>query len=426
MTADQQDKGCNAVIQPEVRADRVSGARSDNGVWIDDLIGSYRPGRTLDREFYTHSEIFERDLERIYRRRWLFAGHISRIPRPGDYFLLNLGGESIIVIRDEAGAVHALLNVCRHRGSRLCREPEGQLKKLVCPYHAWVYNLDGSLSAARLMPADFDRTQSGLSRGHVRVFEGLIFVSLAEVPDRFEPLIDDMGPFLKPYRLEATKICCRKTYELAANWKVVAENSWECYHCGPAHPELATVMSYVAAYDSTRKAAEREEYISQWVEYSKNLGHMTGSVPMDSGRWYRCDRVPIRPGFVTRSQDGRPVAPVLGNLTTHDGGVLGVMMYPLIWFAVASDYAMLMRCTPLAATRTEVEITWLVHEDAVEGVDYDVDRVTWLWKMTGEEDWWLCENNQAGVNSRFYKPGSYAPLEESAQEFVEWYLKEIA
>ena len=146
---------------------------------------------------------------------------------------------------------------------------------------------------------------------------------------------------------------------------------------------------------------------------------------MDPGGWYRCDRLPIRPGFVTQSQDGQPVAPVLGNLTAHDGGVLGVMMYPLIWFAITSDHAMLMRCTPVAPIRTEVEITLLVHQDAVEGVDYDVDRVTWLWKMTGEEDWWLCENNQAGINSRFYKPGSYAPLEVSAQEFVDWYLKEI-
>ena len=426
MSPDNQTTVENAIIEAELQAARVSGSRSGEGVRIDDLIGSHPPGCTLDRDFYTHPEIFERDLERIYRRRWLFAGHISRIPNAGDFFIFNVGGESIIVIRDEDGSVHALLNVCRHRGSRICQQPEGQVKKLVCPYHAWVYNLDGSLSAARLMPADFDRSQHGLHRAHVRVFEGLIFVSLAQVPERFDPLAQDIGPFLKPYRLDATKICCRKTYDLAANWKVVAENSWECYHCGPAHPELATVMSYVAAFDSTRKAAEREKYIAEWVEYSKSLGHMTGGVPMDPGGWYRCDRLPIRPGFVTQSQDGRPVAPVLGNLTTHDGGVLGVMMYPLIWFAITSDHAMLMRCTPVAPIRTEVEITWLVHQDAVEGVDYDVDRVTWLWKMTGEQDWWLCENNQAGINSRFYKPGSYAPLEVSAQEFVDWYLKEIA
>jgi Rieske 2Fe-2S family protein len=139
-----------------------------------------------------------------------------------------------------------------------------------------------------------------------------------------------------------------------------------------------------------------------------------------------CHRLPIRPGYVTQSQDGRPVAPLLGRLREYDGGVVGIMMYPLIWFVVCNDHAMLSRFTPAGPLVTEAEFTWLVRPDAVEGCDYDVARVTWLWTVTGAEDWKLCEGNQAGVSSRGYRPGPYSLKESAASGFVAWYLKQVA
>ncbi|PYV12521.1 MAG: (2Fe-2S)-binding protein, partial [Acidobacteria bacterium] len=133
---------------------------------IENAVPSHRPGWTLDRAFYSDPKIFELDVDRILMRHWLLAGHISRIPKKGDYFVVNVGGESIILIRGDNDQVHALFNVGRHRGSRLCRQDSGNATQLVCPYHAWVYATDGRLLAARHMPADFDRSQFGLHRGH--------------------------------------------------------------------------------------------------------------------------------------------------------------------------------------------------------------------------------------------------------------------
>src|SRR6266571_3425753 len=139
------------------------------------LAAARRPGFSLPQPFYTDSDLFGWDLERVFLSHWIIAGHVVRLPEPGSYFLCDIGGESIVVIRDRDGAVHALWNVCRHRGSRVCRTPEGRANTLVCPYHAWAYAPDGRLVVAPAMPDDFDRAAYGLKRCQVRVAHGIIF-----------------------------------------------------------------------------------------------------------------------------------------------------------------------------------------------------------------------------------------------------------
>jgi glycine betaine monooxygenase A len=142
----------------------MRGVLSDKPSWIDSLIALRRPGMALDREFYTCPEIFGCDMDRIFMRHWLLAGHISQIPREGDYFLYRMGGESVAIIRVPDGRIFGLFNVCCHRRSRICAEESGSARKLVCPYHNWVYATDGTLLSAKHMPDGFDSSQFGLLR----------------------------------------------------------------------------------------------------------------------------------------------------------------------------------------------------------------------------------------------------------------------
>src|SRR5208337_2875834 len=134
--------------------------------------------------------VFQEDVHRVFLAKWLFAGHASAIPRPGDYFLFEVANESFIVIRDARMQIHAVLNVCRHRGSRICLQSQGNARNLVCPYHQWVYGADGVLLKARLMPADFDLAAHGLWQAHTEILEDLIFVCSAEEAPDFQSFRD--------------------------------------------------------------------------------------------------------------------------------------------------------------------------------------------------------------------------------------------
>jgi len=393
--------------------------------YFADLLATYRPGQSLPRDYYTSPRVFERDLERVYLRHWNFVAHASRIPVAGDFFLYRLAGESLIIIRAKGGAVHALLNVCPHRGSRICLTESGHATKLVCPYHAWCFDQDGTLLAARHLPPDQDKTQLGLQRAQVRVVEDLIFVSLAAQPPDFEPLAADLRKFFGPHGFGRAKICERTTMTLRANWKIAAENFFECYHCLPSHPELTQVMSYVWAFDSPTLAAERQEYTGRWEAKVRALGHVVGANKRHDGPCHTICRIPIREGFLTQSREGRPVAPLMGDFKEYDGGVTATQFFPINWLVADNDYAMLVRFTPVDVQSTEVEITYLVHQDAVEGRDYNVEEVTWLWRKTMEEDQKITEDNQAGVNSRFYRPGPHSRDETALAEFLGWYLDQI-
>jgi len=135
---------------------------------------------------YRDAEIYEQEVRHIFLKSWLYVGHQSLVPEKGDYFLFEMAGESVIVIRDGEGGINALLNVCRHRGSRICDALTGRESRLVCRYHGWTYGLDGSLKAAARTPEGFDRTKHGLRRLALRVFDGMIFVNFDEHPPSFD------------------------------------------------------------------------------------------------------------------------------------------------------------------------------------------------------------------------------------------------
>jgi len=161
---------------------------------------------------------------------------------------------------------------------------------------------------------------------------------------------------------------------------------------------------------------------AQW----RSLGLPTEPVSFPNGGGYRVERMPLRDGFVTESMDGAPVAPVMGTLPDRDVGSLRMITFPNAWFHANSDYADSTQVVPVTPTLTRIRVTWLVAAHAREGVDYDPGRVTELWKATSEQDWELCENNQAGIQSSRYRPGPLSPITEQGLEtFIRWYFRQL-
>ena len=380
------------------------------------LLDHYTTGYSLEQPFYTDRRIFDLEWEHIWRKYWLFAGTTAEIPKAGDYFLYTAQKDSIIIIRGTNGEVHAHYNTCRHRGSLICLEDRGNAAKLVCPYHQWVFDKDGSLLKARLMPDDFDRSLFGLHPVHVQVAEGLIFISLAENPPDFSQVLKDYSPFLKPYRINEAKVAYKKSYELRTNWKLVAENFRECYHCGPAHPEYCSAVVGANLRESVDEIlSERKE---EWIR----KGLAVNNVDFENNSFHFAVRYPLRPGILSYSLDGKSVAIPMGSHKDFDAGVLGLVVYPGFWMDAVSDYMWTMRVTAISPSSTKIDLTWLVDGNAVEGKDYTVDRLTDFWRITGEQDWKLCENNFRGIESSHYQPGPYAPVEVDVAKFVDWYI----
>ena len=390
-------------------------------------IAQRRPGHALSRPFYCDAAFFEQEMERVLLRHWHCAGHRSQLREPGDFFTVNVCGESLLVVCGHDGEVHALLNVCRHRGARVCAQEAGHARGgvFVCPYHAWSYNLDGSLRAARQMPPDFDRPAHGLKRVHAAVIEGLIFVSFADKPLGLEHVQAMLAGTAGPYGWAEATVAHRETYPVNANWKLAVENYMECYHCGPAHVEYSRFHLYArpAALNEEADRLVRQRARALGVEIEEvdywGLEARPGQEAADSVR------SALGEGAVTGSEDGRPLAPLMGRFPDFDGGVTFFDVGLTSNFLAYPDHGLIYRFVPQSVGRTDMEVVWLVRGDARAGIDYDLQKLTWLWKVTSAADKRIIELNQQGILSRFYQPGPYAPMEQATERFVAWLLAEL-
>jgi len=385
-----------------------------------------QPERTaLDQAFYTDQDVYQRDIEAVYLESWLYAGHLSEIPGTGDWFVFEMAGESVIIARNEHGEVSALLNVCRHRGSRICLEKKGCSRKLVCRYHGWSYDLEGRLHSAAHMPDDFDKSQLRLKSIHTAILEGMIFINFADHPASFEPVREDLSPCLRPYRIDRAKVAHRQTYAIKANWKLSVENYTECYHCAPSHPEYT--RGHALAKPGARATSEMQMIMARAAMCGLSE-KTTNCVYLDEpgfGNGYAFERYPMWRGHVTGSEDGKPVAPLLGEVKDYDGGTTDFQIGPVTFALAYCDYVVIYRFTPVSLDESECDITWLVNGDAEEGKDYDKDRLTWLWDITTQADKRIIEHNAKGVKSRYYEPGPYSEMEEYTWKFMSWYLQAI-
>jgi phenylpropionate dioxygenase-like ring-hydroxylating dioxygenase large terminal subunit len=393
---------------------------------VAELLSRQPAGTALLREFYADPPIFARDLSTIHMKHWLCVGHASRIPNPGDWFVFDIAEESLILVRGRDGVVRALVNVCRHRGSHVCYETQGcGARAFVCPYHGWTYDLDGRLRAARHMGEGFDASQYSLRQVHVRTLEGLLFVCFADDPPRLDEVEATLRVSLGRYGWADAVIAHRKVYGADANWKLVTENYQECYHCRPAHPEFARFHATERPDAEGREL--RAEAERRWREMGLEIPTVShwpvGANAEQEG--IACYHDATCAGAVTGSEDGKPVAPLMGDLGAYDGGFTYVEVGPASFFLAYADYGVMYLFVPREVQRTDMEVIWLVRGGAREGVDYDLARLIWMWDVTSVADKRIIDHNQKGVNSRYYRPGPYGPMEATTRRLSEWYLEQL-
>jgi Rieske 2Fe-2S family protein len=403
---------------------------------LQEIIARRQAGYSLPGEFYSSDFVYRAELERIWRRGWLFVGHTCEIAEPGDYFTFDVNHDSLIVIRHDDGELHALWNVCRHRGTQVCNEPQGRVGRLVCPYHQWAYGRDGSLLSCRGMQEDVDKGQLGLLRAPLREVGGMIFVSLADDPPDFDIAAECIGPLLQPQGLHRAKVAKIVDYDVAANWKIVWENNRECYHCNVNHPQYikANFDHYNADDTSERVQSRIEKAVAhseqKWAEAGLAVSHRRSGMTEFPGAgpdgWFAANRTPLVEGFHSETLDGRQAAPLMGDYTDADVGTLRVRTLPNMWNHSSCDHGVTTRLLPTGIHRTAVRVTWLVDRDAVEGRDYRLEELMPFWQMTSEQDWALCEQAQKGVLSSHYTPGPFSTYKEyNVDAFVRWYLDQL-
>ena len=404
-----------------------------NNSELKTLIKKQKTNYSLDQEFYVSQHIFDLDVKNIFSKQWVFVGHISRIPNYGDYFLFNIGKESIIIIRDKDNAVHAHYNVCRHRGSQICLENEGNSKVLICPYHAWTYNIDGSLKGARLMDEDFNKNDWHLHKCNSKIFEGLIFINLSEHPNDFEEFIAPTKKFIEFHGLADAKIAHRQYYPTDGNWKLTLDNFHECYHCQPSHPEYCQVhdKDYIVAYgagSNTGPASEKfDNILNEWNTKVKKMGHLTGEYSETEFNDYSrsAERTPLKEGMFTETKTGKPISKLMGKFKDYDCGYTSVGTSPFNSLLMCNDFATLFTFIPISPLYTQVELMWLVHKDAEEGKDYNIEEMKWMWDVTTIADKRIIEDNQKGVLSKKYVPGPLSQMEKGLEKFKSWYLRHL-
>lgn len=381
-----------------------------------------RKNYSLSRELYADPGVYQVDLEQIWYREWLFALPSAALQKTGDYQTLQVGAYPVIVVKGADGRIRAFHNVCRHRGQRLCSKTQGNTPKLVCPYHQWTYELDGKLLYARDMGEDFDAARFGLKRVHCVDLGGVVYICLAEVPPPIADLAKTAASYLAPSGLTDAKVAYTSTIIENGNWKLVIENNRECYHCGGSHPSLCRTFSdnpKIGAMDGPHSASP--EILAHW-ERCEAAGLPSRFVHAPDFQW-RLARIPLLNNAESYTMTTKAaVARRMGKMPFNDAGSLLMYHYPNTWNHFLADHAITFRVLPVSPTETEVTTTWLVHKDAVEGVDYDLNTLTEVWTATNDEDRQVVEENQKGILSPAYEPGPYSTIqEEGVIQFVDWY-----
>lgn len=336
-------------------------------------------GATLPAEWYTSAAIFERERERIFRRSWQYVGLTEQLARAGDFFTAQLGEVPIVLTRADDGQIRAFANVCRHRAAIVVREECGNRTTLQCHYHAWTYNLDGSLRAAPSAKEEthFDIRAFGLPPMRVETWGPFIFVN----PDReASSLRDTLGEL--PTLVNATGLDLatirrrvRRIYDIAANWKVVIDNYLECYHCPVAHPSFCDLID-VGAYE-----------VTEYEYFSTQSGALKASARADNENLYDVSQG-VQEGFY---------AYLWPNFTLN--------IYP------GPGNVSLNLFVPISPDRT-LAIYDYCFADSIS--DADIENFVRFIDQVQDEDVVLCESVQRGLRSGYFDQGHLMLSREKA------------
>jgi Rieske 2Fe-2S family protein len=365
-------------------------------------VEAYKQGaHTMEREYYTSPEILIEERERIFARHWNCVGRASRIARPGDYIVRSVAGESLIILRDRDGELRAFFNVCRHRGTQICREASGQFSETIqCPYHAWTYTTDGRLIGAPHMQEveDFDKRQFPLHAAAIAECAGFLFVNVSENPQPFVEWFAPMMHRLARFGLERLEVGHSVRYEVHANWKLVFQNYSECLHCPMIHPELSVVLPYQSGANDL-------------IEGPFLGGYMEIASPNESAT-------------LSGRACGRLVAPGLPEEDRHRAFYYTLM--PNLMLSIHPDYVNYYLLTPDGVNRTIVESEWMFSSENTSNPDFNPADAIAFWDVTNRQDWDIVAWSQKGIGSRRYTPGPYSPRESIPAAWDRQYLRMMA
>jgi glycine betaine monooxygenase A len=400
------------------------------------LVRRRKPGYSLEAPFYLSDEVFEADLETIWARHWIHVGVEADVPEPGDYVVVGFGRHSVVIVRGADRVVRAFHNVCRHRGARIINDERGSAAKLVCRYHRWTYELSGALVFAEHLAADVDRKCLGLKPVHLRSLSGLLFMCLADDPPLdFSEMEEIVRPYLDPHELRNCKIAKQDDVVVAGNWKAVMENNRECYHCG-GHPELLKIFFQFFAHSEAdvkpRQRAYYERYRriqAEMIDIWENNRLPWRLVELLDGRptAFRLERLALDNHGESYTVDTRAASKrLLGRFQNPRLGALSLHTQPNSWNHFLSDHAVIFDILPLTTETTLLRTKWLVHKDAVEGIDYDLQNLTQVWRTTNGQDATFVGWQQLGVSSPAYEPGPFSPNENQVEKFLGWYIDRMA
>jgi Rieske 2Fe-2S family protein len=341
---------------------------------------------TLPARYYVEPALFERELEAVHLRMWLCAGRAEQITAPGAYFVRRIGGANVVILRGENGAVAAFHNVCRHRGTILCKEPEGRLSgRISCPYHAWSFALDGRLLSAPHMEQveGFRLEDYPLKPVAAGLWDGHVFIHLAAAPRPLEEHLAELPAKFRPWRMEELRRVERRVYSVKANWKLLLQNYSECLHCPIAHPLLQKLSHYLSGANEPPRPS------------------------------YLGGRMDLRDGIQTLSMDGSSGRSCLRELPEDERRrVYFYALLPNLLLSLHPDYMLTCTLWPQAVDRTEVICEWHFHPDAMARPGFDPRSAIEFWDLTNRQDWELTELAHEGIASRGYEPGPYSNREE--------------
>jgi Rieske 2Fe-2S family protein len=348
--------------------------------------------KTLSAGYYTDRERYRREIEKLYFESWICAGRAEQIAQPGDYFLREVGGESVIITRDSGGGPRAFYNVCRHRGTRMCTSPEGKLAgRIQCPYHGWSYGLDGRLLGAPHMDEPFCREDYPLHSVACDVWDGHVFIHPGKRPEPLAGHLAGLPAKFAHWGMQDLRLHKRLVYDIKANWKLVILNYNECVHCPVLHPALNRLTDYLGSDNEAPTSA-----------------YMGGAMG-------------FRGGAETMSMDGRRSRDYLPALTREERRkVCYYTIYPNFLLSLHPDYMMTHTLWPKAVDRTEIICEWHFHPAEMAKADFQANDAIEFWDLTNREDWSIVELSQAGIQSRAYTPGPYSSREELLHIFDDW------
>lgn len=367
---------------------------------------------SLAGHFYNGPAAYQLDLEQIWYKDWIFAGHTIELPDSGDFMTFPLGEYSIIVV-NQGDQLRAFYNRCPASGYPLSKEEYGNQSLLGGTEASWQYHLDGS---------PLHNSDSPLDSVAINSVEGFIYVCLADEPEGFARFKATAGPYMAPHNIQNTKVACRSDIIEAGNWKLVFENNRECYHCLSNHPELIITFPEDPSLTGVNPNGQRPPVVLNHWARCEAAGIASKFFLSEQGN-YRLVRLPLLKNATSFTMSGEPA--VSKSLCDPELGNTGSMLkfhFPNTWNHFLGDHVLSFRLLPLSPQNTLVTTKWLVHKDAEEGVDYQLDTLQEVWRATNAQDQHLVEENQRGINSPAYQPGPYSQqYEVGVIQFIDWY-----